>query len=122
MTRRRRRPIRVDRGALTFWPMTTLLVACNAITGVRDFSFSESLSEGGSTPGAAGSGGAAAGGGGAIGGEGGTGGARERCEPNLARPCYTGPQGTQNVGLCIAGEETCSPDGSGFGPCVGQVI
>jgi len=37
----------------------------------------------------------------------------------LTRTCYTGPSGTQGVGICRAGTETCS---SGtFGTCSGQV-
>lgn len=54
-----------------------------------------------------GAGGAAAGGGG-QGGQGGGGAEPTACEP-LA-PCYTGPAGTQDVGLCVAG--TCSADGT----------
>jgi hypothetical protein len=35
--------------------------------------------------------------------------------------CYTGPAGTADVGICTAGVETCEADGSGFGPCVGEL-
>ncbi|KYF77084.1 hypothetical protein BE17_33175 [Sorangium cellulosum] len=35
--------------------------------------------------------------------------------------CYSGLPGTQGVGLCTAGVQTCLPDGSGYGPCTGEV-
>jgi hypothetical protein len=44
------------------------------------------------------------------------------CEPGTTSPCYTGPSGTQNVGRCESGIATCKPDGSGPGPCVGEVV
>lgn len=44
------------------------------------------------------------------------------CEPGTVAPCYAGPEGTENVGLCKAGEQTCNPDGIGFGPCDGAVL
>lgn len=36
--------------------------------------------------------------------------------------CYDGPAGTAGVGVCKAGVATCLADGSGFGPCEGQVL
>lgn len=54
-----------------------------------------------------GAGGGASGGGG-QGGEGAGGGEPTACEP-LA-PCYSGPPGTEGVGVCVAG--TCSADGT----------
>lgn len=36
--------------------------------------------------------------------------------------CYDGPAGTAGVGACKAGVATCLMDGSGFGPCQGQII
>ncbi len=44
------------------------------------------------------------------------------CAPNSTRPCYTGPAGTQNVGICSGGTETCNSAGSAYGPCAGQVL
>jgi hypothetical protein len=44
------------------------------------------------------------------------------CEPGTTRPCYTGPAGTEDVGICIGGTETCEPDGLGYGACVGEVV
>jgi hypothetical protein len=36
--------------------------------------------------------------------------------------CYGGPAGTENVGPCQGGTQTCNPDGLSYGPCVGQVL
>ena len=35
---------------------------------------------------------------------------------------YDGPAGSENVGNCKGGAQVCSPDGSGFGPCTGEVL
>lgn len=43
------------------------------------------------------------------------------CEPGETAPCYGGPEGTENVGACVSGMTTCEADGSGFGPCAGEV-
>lgn len=43
------------------------------------------------------------------------------CLPGEARACYDGPAGTEGVGVCQAGVETCLPGGV-FGPCMGQVL
>ena len=38
----------------------------------------------------------------------------------LQRPCYTGPVGTENQGLCLGGTETC---GAGeYGACEGEIV
>ena len=42
------------------------------------------------------------------------------CEPGAAKACYSGPPGTEGLGVCIAGTTTCSAQGT-FGPCVGEV-
>jgi hypothetical protein len=44
------------------------------------------------------------------------------CEPGSVQSCYTGPEGTQDVGVCMAGSQTCEPDGSAWGPCSGEVM
>ena len=44
------------------------------------------------------------------------------CIPGATLPCYSGPPGTQDVGACKAGVQTCAPDGSGFGACAGEVV
>ena len=36
--------------------------------------------------------------------------------------CYTDPADTMGVGACKAGTKTCAADGSGFGPCIGEVV
>jgi len=66
-------------------------------------------------------------GGGGSGGAGGTGGmttgSMPVCAPAETKPCnYTGPDGTENVGICKAGTQTCTADGSEFGACVGEVV
>lgn len=43
------------------------------------------------------------------------------CEPGVEVPCYSGPPGTQNVGLCKQGIQTCTLP-AGWGPCVGEVL
>lgn len=42
----------------------------------------------------------------------------EVCIPGeVAQRCYNGPDGTENVGRCRAGEGTCKDDGSGWESC-----
>lgn len=43
------------------------------------------------------------------------------CTPGEERACYDGPAGTEGVGICHAGTQTCLPEGV-FGPCIGQVL
>lgn len=44
------------------------------------------------------------------------------CTPGAVESCYSGPVGTENVGICKSGQKTCNPDGSGFGSCEGEVL
>lgn len=44
------------------------------------------------------------------------------CVPGSVQGCYSGPAGTANVGVCTLGTRTCLADGSGYGPCVGEVL
>lgn len=44
------------------------------------------------------------------------------CTPGEARACYSGPQGTQGVGPCMGGTETCNADGTAFGECAGEIV
>ena len=44
------------------------------------------------------------------------------CVPGSQQSCYTGPPGTEGVGVCHAGTRTCLPNGSGYGACTGQVV
>ena len=43
------------------------------------------------------------------------------CTPGEVVACYTGPSGTQDVGICQAGTATCQPDGTP-GTCDGEVV
>ncbi len=44
------------------------------------------------------------------------------CTAGETQSCYTGDPATENVGACASGMQTCSADGSSWGPCVGEVI
>ena len=69
-----------------------------------------------------GSSGVNAGGGGSVGvAQGGSGGSMLPCQPGSAVACYTGPPGTEGVGICEAGTQTCNVEGTGYGPCVDEV-
>lgn len=52
---------------------------------------------------------------------GGGGAGTANCEPGSQESCYSGRPETQGVGLCTSGARTCLPDGSGYGPCTGEV-
>jgi hypothetical protein len=45
-----------------------------------------------------------------------------QCAPAEQRSCYDGPAGTEAVGSCAAGVQTCLDHGRGWGPCVGQQL
>ncbi|MFO0589394.1 MAG: hypothetical protein U0441_17785 [Polyangiaceae bacterium] len=45
-----------------------------------------------------------------------------QCTPGATQPCYDGPAGTEGVGPCKGGTKTCKADGSGWGPCTGEVL
>lgn len=56
-----------------------------------------------------------------AGGAGGNGqGGMGECTPGQVQGCYSGPAGTENVGLCKEGTETCGADGT-WGACTGEV-
>jgi hypothetical protein len=44
------------------------------------------------------------------------------CIPGETQPCYSGPEGTDGVGVCQAGTKTCQEDGSGFDECTGEIL
>ncbi len=71
-------------------------------------------SGGAASVGGAGMGGASTAGMGGIGGT--------TCAPGAMIACYSGPDGTQGVGVCHGGHQTCKADGSDYGPCEGEVI
>lgn len=52
----------------------------------------------------------------------GSGGIYVTCTPGETQPCYEGPSGTQDVGICKAGVATCVEDGTDWSECVGQVL
>lgn len=58
---------------------------------------------------------------GGAGGEGGDGGGDGTpiCTPGAIESCYTGPEGTEGVGICKAGERVCV-DGFSYSPCLGE--
>jgi hypothetical protein len=43
-----------------------------------------------------------------------------QCTPGQTRPCYTGPPGTQDVGVCRSGTQTCVAVDT-WGACSGEV-
>lgn len=43
------------------------------------------------------------------------------CVPGAQSPCYEGPDGTEGVGICKGGVQTCADDGMSLGGCEGQV-
>jgi len=45
------------------------------------------------------------------------------CVPNEEEVCpYSGPAGTENVGPCKAGKRKCSPDGTQWSQCYGEIL
>lgn len=43
------------------------------------------------------------------------------CVPDAATECYTGPPGTEGIGVCSSGLATCDATGKSFGTCAGEV-
>ena len=75
-------------------------------------------SETGGTAGAAGSEtGGTAGAAGVAGAGGGS-----TCTPGSTESCYSGPDGTEGQGVCHAGTQVCNAQGTGYGPCEGEVV
>jgi hypothetical protein len=44
------------------------------------------------------------------------------CAPGSTQSCYQGTPGTQGIGPCAAGAQTCDATGTSWGPCLGQVL
>ena len=44
------------------------------------------------------------------------------CEAGETRTCYTGPDGTADVGLCSSGTQACGEDGLWTGTCDGELL
>jgi hypothetical protein len=93
-----------------------MLAGCGGTdTGTSGTTTTSTGGDGGTT----GSGGMTGGTGGMT--TGGTGGGMP-CTPGAEKACYSGPDGTQDVGPCKAGVQTCKANGEGFGPCNGEVV
>ncbi len=99
------------------------LLAC----GGPDISGSGGAGTTSSTTGGAGTGGTTTGSGGAAtggttAGSGGTSSTGTTCTPGETKACYSGPPGTEGIGPCKGGMQTCAADGSGFLECVGEIV
>jgi hypothetical protein len=44
------------------------------------------------------------------------------CTPGDEQPCYPGPPGTEGVGACTAGTQTCNAQGTAWSGCTGYVV
>lgn len=44
------------------------------------------------------------------------------CVPGTVEPCYSGPPGTEDVGVCRGGVKHCLVHGLGYGKCEGEVV
>ena len=68
--------------------------------------------------------GAAPGVGGFVPGNGGGGATPGGCTPGSSEACFTGPSGTEGVGVCAGGTRTCEGQGEfgTWGPCEGEVL
>jgi len=44
------------------------------------------------------------------------------CNPGQTQACYTGAAGTENVGPCQGGTQTCNNLRNGWGPCAGEIL
>ncbi len=44
-----------------------------------------------------------------------------QCAPGAPADCYSGPPNTLNVGICHGGTQYCNQQGTGYGPCLGEV-
>ena len=53
--------------------------------------------------------------------DGGAGGGATMCAAGTTKSCYSGPKGTEGVGICKAGEQVCRGDGAGYEECSGEV-
>ncbi len=112
--------VRVVAGAALGWAM---VAGCGA--GNDGGGGSRPGQADGSAGGRAGAGGSGGGVGGGSGGRGAADAGRDApgtCAPGATEACYTGPAGTQGVGLCRPGMRVCNSSGSGFGSCEGEVV
>lgn len=90
--------------------MAMLGGGCGLLIGYEDATLHQpDAGTGGETTGTGGQGGGGAGG-------------SSACDPGKAALCYSGPAGTQGVGICKAGSKTCNAEGTAYGACTGDVI
>lgn len=91
----------------------------SASSSSGDTSSSGSTTSSSSGGGMGGSGGMSVGGmgGGGMGGAGGG----ITCVPDTGKACYSGPSGTEDVGVCKGGATLCQADGMSYGPCLAEV-
>jgi hypothetical protein len=54
--------------------------------------------------------------------DGGQGGGPPLCTPGAPMSCYSGPAGTENVGVCRAGQEVCLQPDDASSACLGEVV
>ncbi len=45
----------------------------------------------------------------------------QACTPGATQSCYGGPAGTEGVGICHSGTQTCGATGT-WGPCLGEML
>ena len=95
------------------------VASCNLIFETPDYIYRAPVIAGQGGDSGAGSG-TAGNGGDASAGTGGDGGALG-CTPGDLRTCYTGPDGTLDVGRCQAGDQGCQTDGT-WGPCMFEIL
>ncbi|WP_437928944.1 hypothetical protein WMF37_06580 [Sorangium sp. So ce291] len=46
----------------------------------------------------------------------------DTCRPDISERCYSGPSGTEDVGLCSSGMRTCDSSGEMWGACQNEVL
>ncbi|MDI1479128.1 SBBP repeat-containing protein [Polyangium sp. y55x31] len=113
--------------SLSFPTITLALLSAVAGCGEPTPDTTGGIAQGGAggTGGQGGQGGGGTGGTGGQGGQGGGGtggtGGMEGCALGTTQACYSGPDGSQGVGPCKAGVQTCEPNGE-FGACVDEVL
>lgn len=108
-----RKNLRSGLGAMIAFAMAS--TGCAALLGIDDYQDGP-----GSSASSGGHGGGATGGGG-TGGQGASGsGGGGVCMPGNKKECYSGPDATKGVGLCMAGESTCDESGA-WGACMGEI-
>jgi len=102
------------RPAFLLATLSALAAACSAISGLDDFELTGGTATTGNGGGTSGLG-TAAGGGGA--------GGVSQCMPGVVESCapYTGPLGTEGVGVCRAAQRTCTQEGT-WSACDQEVI